>query len=357
MIPNAELLENAVADNYVTYNAYYMGLIRQFLIDSSIPYTEDTEEFGVFHLKEGLLQIRYINSWQNKMEYRKRFGIDGIPHKTFMNISAQNREKGIRTIYIKDFEIYSHNNVPQTDGSVLEEYHRKFEVVKSYIKTGTGNISTRFYARETEVRIVPNSELRPFLDTNCFYGYRSANINLGLYAKKDKGGIKKGELIMVYTFGHPFYGKTRWDIEVVRVATKLGCQCIGGASKLLKHFMTTYETLTMGGREVKADRLVFYVDADHNDGKSLETLGFEFIEINGPGFHNMWNVDADETCEISAKAKIGKKGDIFMRMPALHKLIMRYMAEGKVISISNAGTIVYLLERKKYFEMYPAKGD
>lgn len=310
--------------------------ITNFLRSKNIEYTND--EPTVFHLNDGKLQLRYINSWNNKMDYSNRFGIKGIPHKTFMNITKNNLKNDIRTIYIKDFEIYEKNTVPLKDGTSLENYQRKFEVIKSYICGATNNIGTRVYARDTEIRLVPNDELRPFLNTNCFYGYRSSNINLGLYAKKDKDDVKKDDLIMVYTFGHPFYGKSRWDVEIIRVATKLHHQVIGGASKLLDHFLANYDCLTIGGRQVETNRIVYYVDADHNTGKSLNTLGFDFVEHNGPGFINMWAVD----CEY------GKQGETFMRKPSIHKTIMKYMAEGKVFSVPNAGTIIYVLDRNIY---------
>lgn len=327
-----EAYKSGTADNI------HIDLIRKFLNSKNILFREDDKSLGLFYLNEGMLQIRYINSHDNIMDYSKRFGIQGIHKDTFMNITKENTKKGIRTIYIKDFEIDECNNVPQVGGAVLENYHRKFEVVKSYICGATNNISQRIFARDTEVKIVPNFQLRPFLNTNCFYGYRSANINLGLYMKKDKGELKKNELIMVYTFGHPFYGKGLWDIEVIRVATKLHHQVIGGASKLLKHFLIKYLVLKIGGKEVLTNRIVYYVDADHNTGNSLKTLGFNFVKHSGPGFINMWAVDC----------KHGKKGQTFMRKPIIHKEIMKMMSEGKIISIPNAGTIVYLLDRNKY---------
>lgn len=323
----------------MNYDKKHLTLIRDFLKSRNIAFEEDSDTVGLFYLNEGMLQVRYINSWKNKMDYEKRFGIKGIPANTFMNITKENTKKDIRTIYIKDFEIYEKKDVPFGD-TIIKDYHRKFEVVKSYICGATNNIDNRIYARDTEIKIVPNKELRPFLDLNCFYGYRSANLNLGLYMKKDKGTAKKGELVMVYTFGHPFYGKSRWDIEVIRVATKLNNQVIGGASKLLKYFINNYDELIIGGRKVPANRIVYYVDACHNTGNSLKKLGFDFIEHNGPGFINMWAVD----CEY------GKKGEVFMRKPTIHKQIMEYMSEGKVFSVPNAGTIVYLLNREKFKE-------
>lgn len=322
-----------------TYDTKYIQMIRDFLAEESIDYNESIiNDNHTFLLNDGKLHVVYVNSWDNKMDYSKRFGIQGVPADKFIEQTKDNTGNGIRTIYIKDFEIYSCEDVPQVDGSILRDYHRKFEVVKSYICGATNNIKNRVYARHTEVKVVSNHELRPFLNTNCFYGYRAANTNLGLYMKRDHGKYRKGDLVMVYTFGHGFFGQNKWDIEIIRVATCLHTQVVGGASKLLKHFLENYPVLRIGNNNVETNRMVYYVDADHNTGNSLKTLGFDYVEHNGPGFINMWAVDCEH----------GKKGETFSRKPALHKTIMKYMSEGKVISIPHAGTIVYVLDRNTY---------
>ena len=139
---------------------------------------------------------------------------------------------------------------------------------------------------------------------------------------------------MVYTFGHPFYSKGLYDVEVIRVGTKLFCQVIGGASKLLKYFLINYPTLTFSKRVVEVNKIVFIVDADHNDGRSLETLGFKFVSHKGAGF---MNVDTET-------------GEVFHRKPMEHKKIMEKMAAGKIYSVANAGSIIYMIERNVYLE-------
>lgn len=308
--------------------------ITDFLNDNNIPFVEDEKDCRIFHLNEGKLQLRYVDSENHKMDYRKRFGIKGIPHKYFIDITKRNKRRGIRTIWIKDWEIEEAKTIVNIEGERLVNYRRRWNVLKSYIKTGTGNVENRFYARDCEVRIVPNTELRPFLEENCFYGYRSANINLGLYLKKDKNGIEKGRLLMIYTFGYPFFSKGLYDVEVIRVATKLFCQVIGGASKLLSHFLKNYPVLTFGKREVVVNKIVFIVDADHNDGRSLETLGFKFVSHEGNGFMNVDSVT----------------GEVFQRKPMQHKVVMERMRKGEIYSVANAGSIIYCIDRKEYLK-------
>ena len=315
-------------------------LIIDFLNEESIPFSrcipeDDTTQciFTIKGMNDNTIEIRYVNSFTHKMDYEKRFGIKGIQHDYFINISHKNYEDGIRTIWIKDFEITNNKTIKGMDNETILNYHRKWEVLKSYIRTATGHIRNRIYARDCEIKIVPNSELRPFLELNCFYGYRAANKNIGLYLKKDKCGFKSGTLLYVYTFGSAFYDHNKpGQLEVIRVATVLNTQVIGGASKCIKYFLVNYPEVIIGKNIINVETLLFYVDADHNSSQSMETLGFDFVSWKGSGFMNV-NVET---------------GEIFQRKPMIHKQIMKWMSEGKIYSVSNAGTIVYTLNRSKW---------
>ena len=338
-----------------------VGKITSFLEELNVPYVKDDEIFGLIRIndiKNGReIQLRYVSSFHYRMDNSKRFGEShkGIPHDYFINISHDNIERNIRTIWIFDFEMNQHGDVTTKDGTVLKDYHRQWEVIKNTIKTATGHIDHRFFARDCEVCIVDNDELRPFLNTNCFYGYRSASVNLGLRLKKDKNGFKKGTLLMVYTFGYNFYGnKNRQDnpfVEIIRVSTMIGCQVIGGASKCLKHFLTDYQTMNVNGREVKVNELIFYVDASHMDGRAMESMNFKFVSWKGAGFMNVFLKDVDEVYVRDDGKKVsikGKKGEIQQRKPLAHKRIMELIRDGYIVSVANAGTSVYSLNREEY---------
>jgi hypothetical protein len=321
-----------------------LELIKKFLEEEGIEYSysnaENDDTQGIFVVKSAKgtdIEIRYVNSITHKMDMTKRLGIPGLDKNYFINISHKNHDNGIRTIWIKDFEIDESKTINDMNGKPIENYHRKWEVIKSLIRTSTGHIHNRYYARDCEIREVPNSQLRPFLDMNCFYGYRSASINLGLYAKKDKGNIKRGELLFVYTFGSGFYSHNKeGQLEVIRVCTVKNTQVLGGSSKCIKYFLNTYKTVKIGQREFEPKSLLFYVDADHNDSSSMNTLGYDFISWKGNGFINMYT----------------ETGETFQRKPLIHKQIMQMMGEGKVISIANAGTIVYTLDKDLWLKSH-----
>lgn len=341
---------------------FHMEEIRGFFNDEGIPYEEDKDTYGLFHLNDKAVQLRYVDSFYFPMDNQKRFGEigKGVPHNYFIDISHRNADKGIRTIWCFDFEMEQKNDVV-INGKLVEGYRRQWEVIKNTLRTCCGHIHHRFFARDFIVREVPNEELRPFLETNCFYGYRSANKNLGLYLKKDKNGFKKNTLLMVLTFGYNFYGnKKREDnpfIEIIRASTKIECQVIGGMSKLLTHFCKEYPILHVGERDIMVNELIFYCDASHNDGRGMShsALAFNFVSWDGCGFMNRWTCDYDgaqddRVCKNGKgfKGLKGKKGEIFHRKPLYHQQIMQLMSEGKIISIANAGTSVYSILRKEW---------
>jgi len=294
--------------------------IKQFLEDNEIEYSTEYDNFCLNYGNPNgkrSYEICYVPSHQYPIAYKK-YNIEGVNKEYFYELSHKaEHEQNSFKCWIKDYEW---------------EDDRKREVLKSYITYAAGKITKRFYARDCVVREVVSKEAREFESKHCFYGKRGASLNLGLYLKKDKKGVEKDTLLMIYTFGHNFFGKDN-SIEVLRVGTKKFHQVIGGSSKLLKHFVKTYPILQIGKKVIPVEKIKFYSDYDHNIGGSMEGLGFEFVNYSEGGFMNYWV----ETGEV--------KG----RMPTKHKWVMEQMSEGKVYAVPNAGvkTFVMNIERKE----------
>jgi hypothetical protein len=307
--------------------------ISDFLTDLNIVYTISSKstlfnELSVFEIPFFNLELRYVDSWLYKKDYTKRFGISGIKSGYFIKLSQLNLSEGIRTIWIKDFEWGSSDN----------GYFRKQTVLKSYIRYATNTLlkSNTIYARDCEVVEISNKEARPFLETNCFYGYRSSSVNLALKLKKDKAGLSKGTIVFLYTFGHPFFSKTLYDIEIIRVGTLANYNIIGAASKCLKHFLMNYDAVEIGSKNVIPEKIVFIVDACHNSGNSLSQLGFEYVSWEGAGFMNY------ETTTGLVKS----------RDPTNHSKIMERMSKGEIVAVENAGSIIYKINKSEYVKRY-----
>jgi len=293
--------------------------IRLFLEENGVEYSTEYDNFCLyFGNPDGKrsYEICYVPSQLYPIAY-PQYGIGGVGIDYFFKRSHQaEHEHNSFCCWVKDYEWQD---------------PRKKEVLKSYFLHAAGKTKHTFYARDTEVREVESKEARQFESEHCFYGKRGASLSLGLYLKKEKNDIPAGTLLMIYTFGKNFFGRDN-SIEILRVGTRKFSNVIGGASKLLTHFIKNYSTIVIGKNEIPVTKLKFYSDYDHNIGSSMDKLGFEFVGYSGGGFMNYWI----ETGEV--------KG----RQPEKHKWIMEQMKEGKVIAIPNAGvkTFVMNLEPK-----------
>ena len=241
--------------------------------------------------------------------------IDSFKNSTDKNyfniISIENERNGIRTIWIKPYEWFNDN---------------KRNILSSFILSSCGIILNKYYARDCYIKELKNKDIKSFLNRTSMYGYRNSSLILGLFAKKDKGNIKKDTLLMCYTFGKAYYGKGKYDIEVIRASTELFTQVIGGASKLWSYFIKNYKTIKINNENVEWKTCCYYVDFDHNNGNSLKYLGFEFSHYTRGGFHNITN---DSTKKIN-------------RLPSKHKTIKELIDKKFLFTIYNAGTKVYI---------------
>ena len=289
--------------------------IRTFLEENKIEYTQEED---IFTLKKDL-QIRYADSKKLKIGYPK-FGYEGKNTKYLYEISKKLEDEGCRVIWWHDFEC---------------DILRKNNVIKSYILSACGKVKNRVYARDCVAKNIPSKELKVFLNNNCFYGYRSASLNVGLYTKKDIGEIKKDTLVMMWSIGHAFFGKKLYDMEIIRASTILNTQVIGGQSKLFSH-INNIPAIQCGKNLITWNSLCFYVDYDHNNGNSLPVIGFKFLNYSKGGFMNI-NLETNES---------------FNRKPMQHKLIMQQMREGKVISTPLAGVKTYIYCRNNDYSKY-----
>lgn len=290
--------------------------IQQFLDESEIEYTKTNEHTFVLHADHPnggrSYQIKYASAKMFPILH-KRFNLPGVPKDFYYRLSHRaEHEENSFICWAKDYEWGD---------------PRKQEVLKSYWTYAAGKIKKNFYARDCEVRVVQTREARDFESKHCFYGKRGASLNLALFTKKEKHGIPKGTMIMLYTFGYSTFSKKHDEIEVIRVGTKTFCNVAGGASKLLKYFINNYEYMRAGTKDIEVKYLKFYSDYCHNIGGSMDSLGFEYLGYSEGGIMN-FHLDEDKI-----------KG----RSPGKHKWIMEQMKIGKILAVPNSGVKSFLL--------------
>jgi len=302
--------------NYSKIDLKNIQEIKDFLKEYKVDYKDESDE-GRFILwynndEKRSYEIEYVSSKSYPISYPK-YEIEGVDKKFFYELSKKAEDNNSFKMWIKDYEWANEN---------------KKEILKSYILHAAQKTLYNFYARDCEVRVVDSKIGRAFEIENCFYGKRGASLSLGLFLKKDKNGLKKDEMMMIYTFGKNFFGKTEGMIEILRVGTRRYSNVVGGASKLMKHFLKNYEYIKIGKNEIKVKTLKFYSDYDHNIGNSLEKIGFDFEGYSKGGFMNYWV----------------NSGEVKHRQPMKHKWVMNQMEIGECIAIPNAGVKRYTLK-------------
>lgn len=214
------------------------------------------------------------------------------------NKSRACEEQGIRLIHIWDYE--------WADA-------RKQKVLKNIILGALGMLPERYYARQCEVKRYDRGcqrwqELNRFFAENNIQGNRGGTIVFTLE--------RNGRILMAYKFGRPSGGlaKKKYQYEMVRGASAPGVQVVGGASRLWRHFI----------REIRPRSVVYYVDYNYFDGRSVEQLGGTLISAQ-PGVKNYWV----------------KTGEVKNREPKKHKEIKEAIARGEILELWNAGTKTY----------------
>lgn len=162
-------------------------------------------------------------------------------------------EKGIQLIHI--FE---------------DEWLYRKEIVKSRLLSLLGKIKNKIFARKCSIKKLNSKEAGQFLLENHLQGSIPAKINYGLEIN--------GELVSVMTFGNlrralGSFAKDR-NYEMYRFCNKKETVVIGGASKLLNHFIKEHSPIS----------IISYADRRWSTGQLYKSLGFKKIKNTSPNF-------------------------------------------------------------------------
>lgn len=155
------------------------------------------------------------------------------------------------------------------------EWKSKKEIIKSVLVNKFGKSKTNLYARKCEIKLVDKFSKSKFLVDNHLQGKCGSSIDLGLYYENI--------LVSIMTFGkrRKNMGSSSKDdeYELIRFCTKLNISVIGGASKLLKHFIKNY----------KPNIIVTFANNRWSDGGLYEKIGFNFSHNSKPSYKYLVN--------------------------------------------------------------------
>lgn len=154
--------------------------------------------------------------------------------------------KNIKTLMINDSDWVNHQ-----------------EIVKSRISSALGK-NTRIFARTLTCKQINKKEAITFLNANHLQGSVGCTYAYGLFNNL--------ELIGVMTFGKPRFAKCQF--EMLRYASKVNCNIVGGGSKLLRHFV----------KAINPTSIITYSDNRWGDGNFYNKLGFKSSGQTGLGY-------------------------------------------------------------------------
>lgn len=144
------------------------------------------------------------------------------------------------------------------------EWLYKQDIVKSRLKNLLG-IGKKVYARKCIVKNIDSKTANIFFATNHIQGVASSKINIGLFFND--------ELMSVMSFTPSRFNK-HYQYELIRFATQLNTNVVGGASKIFQWFI----------REYTPKSIISYSDKRWNTGTVYKKLNFKYLSTSAPNY-------------------------------------------------------------------------
>jgi len=145
-----------------------------------------------------------------------------------------------------------------------DEWDKNKDIVKSRLKSITSK-NINIYARNTTIQELTVQQARDFLDINHLDGYANSKLKYGLF-ENDK-------LLAVMTFSkNRFKNGNEW--EIVRFASSVGVNIVGGASKLLSRFI----------KDVDPAVIITFSNNCWGYTDFYNKIGFELVSRGNPGY-------------------------------------------------------------------------
>lgn len=141
-----------------------------------------------------------------------------------------------------------------------DELREKMPIVKSIIAAALGVYDRKIYARKCEMRELTRAEADKFFNENHLNGTARAQTYYGL--------TYDGETVQAASFGNNRFSKEK-NLELIRMATKLNTQVVGGFSRLMSN----------------VSRCESYIDLRVYDGRGYKACGWTVLGRTKNGYY------------------------------------------------------------------------
>lgn len=153
-----------------------------------------------------------------------------------------------------------------------DDLRHHLPVVQSMIRNKLG-LGAKIGARKCQLVVVEREHATAFCEQNHLKGAARFKHAVGL--------LHGGELVALGTFSKARYDKQH-EIELVRFCSKVGLSVQGGFSKILQHFISTYQPRS----------IVTYADRSYSTGSVYRKCGFTLERTLPPGY---WYFQTNDT--------------------------------------------------------------
>ena len=180
----------------------------------------------------------------------------------------------------KDYHLNKTEYCEQNDIHLIhvfeDEWLNSKDIIKSRLANLFGKSQTKIFAKQCVIKEIPSSVKNEFLDANHLQKSDASKYKIGLFYDD--------ELVSVMTFRKPHvsmgYKSDTTLIELSRFANKLNYNVVGGASKLFKYALKTYEF----------NHIISFADrrwTSVNNQTLYDTLGFTRLGSTQPNYWYM----------------------------------------------------------------------
>jgi len=147
-----------------------------------------------------------------------------------------------------------------------DEWAEKKSIVQSRLSHILGKITQKIPARKCEVRIISSQQAGEFFNTTHIMGNGRSNYRLGLFFND--------QLISAMSFSKNNLSRKIADWELNRFSCLQNYHVMGGASKLLHHFVNN----------IQPSKIVSYSDNRWSQGLVYEKMGFKKTSTGTPNY-------------------------------------------------------------------------